>query len=770
MEVNYKQMKYKFFLLAGFFVSVMITSCSNTEDGGLEPPITKTYDIQGKVEKGPFVSGSEISIQPMNAQLQVLGSLYNTYITDDLGNFILGNKEFSTPYAEFMANGYFFNEVEGQLSNGTLTLRALADLNDNTTINVNILTHLKYARIKNLVSSGKQFKDANTQAQQELLNAFGLSSYSNKDVSSFSIIAGTDESAALVAISSMLLMNRTEAALTEYLSKLSADFGKNGYFSEDIQEQMTSDKNKLAKYLSDIKNNVIDRYENLGITINIKELSHFVDWDNDGIAGNEILKDNEFIEIDKSTIEIPNEGGVFSVNIKSPISIYLEPQVEDVPNNNIQPDTDISTEIFFTNLYEGYDESFFTDKEISCKSVLNDNTITITITALQSKTDKNKTIAIYDYIGNVIGTIELKQKGRIINYPISEAPQLGETAKKIVTAIATNIAEGLRDYNLIEQYYAHNKAINTVKLYVHPDNDKINSAWSKLYNANIQLLQLKQADEIRLNVYADYCNVISALLYSNLIYGWGDVPYINNYSYLKEHIITQGGAPRESALNIFTNLKTNLSKAIDHLPEKKNEPLIDANGFFFASKDVARVLLANIYMYEGNYSDAQLLLQKVISNGFYSLDASTNFKPSTSTNDIGIKESSEVIFALLNDAGTRVGITIMEAGVLPYITLSDVYLSLAECLCELENPTTAEQYIKDVIKAKNLNIASGTNTLMKIKEVREQILLHSGTYFAFLKRTGIAKDVCEIEDYQLLFPIPSQELFSNKYMTPNPGY
>ena len=59
---------------------------------------------------------------------------------------------------------------------------------------------------------------------------------------------------------------------------------------------------------------------------------------------------------------------------------------------------------------------------------------------------------------------------------------------------------------------------------------------------------------------------------------------------------------------------------------------------------------------------------------------------------------------------------------------------------------------------------------MKIKDIREQILIYSGTYFAFLKRTGLAKDVCNIENYQLLFPIPQAELNSNKKITQNPGY
>ena len=752
-------------LLVCIFVSFAIVSCSEKDDFFDEPFTPQTYDVQGKVEKGPFISGSEISIQPMDSKLQVLGSLFNTAITDDLGNFMLGSKEFSTPYAEFMANGYFFNEVKGELSNSTLTLRALVDLQDNTTVNVNILTHLKYSRIKNLVSSGKNYTEANKQAQKELLTAFGLANLTDKDVSSFSIISGTDESAALIAISSLLLMERTEAALTEYLSKLSSDFGKNGTFSEDIQSQISKDKNKLAMFLSDIKDNVISRYDNLGINVSVKELSHFIDWNNDGVAGNELLKENQTVTLEKTSLQIPNEGGEYSININSPIAVYLEPQVET--ELNISPEDNVVSESFVTHLYDGYDESDFQEKEITSECKLNGNTLEISVSKLEGRSGKVKTISLYDYIGNVVAIVELSQEGKDINISVSEAPLLGQDGKNVVASIAVSLVQGLRQYNVIEQYYAYNKFIDKVNDYVYPSSSQITNSWSNIYSTNNKLLQLKKVDESLLNVYGDYCNVLSALYYSNLVYGWDAVPFITDYSQI-EQIINQG-IHRETTANIWNDLKSKLSHAIDNLAEKKNESLKDINGFFFASKDVARVLLANIHMYQGNYTTAKDLLQKVVDNGFYTLDASKNFMTSTSTDDIDVTESTEVIFALQYDVGTRANVTIMEPGVMPYITLSDVYLSLAECHYELGDSNTAEQNIKKILDAKNISTTE-TDVLMKIKDVREQILLYSGTYFAFLKRTGLAKTICNIEDYQLLFPIPSNELYYNSQMTQNPGY
>ena len=132
----------KYVYLFAAIVAFSFTSCS--EDNDLEKVYEPTtFNVSGKVEKGPFVSGSTITIQPMDKNLQVLGSLYSSTIQDNLGNFSFESKLFETPYAELTANGYFFNEVEGMLSTGTLNLRALVDLSDASTVNVNLLTHLK---------------------------------------------------------------------------------------------------------------------------------------------------------------------------------------------------------------------------------------------------------------------------------------------------------------------------------------------------------------------------------------------------------------------------------------------------------------------------------------------------------------------------------------------------------------------------------------------------------------------------------------------------
>ena len=86
----------KYVYLFAAIVAFSVTSCS--EDNDLEKVYEPTtFNVSGKVEKGPFVSGSTITIQPMDKNLQVLGSLYSSTIQDNLGNFSFESKLFETP-------------------------------------------------------------------------------------------------------------------------------------------------------------------------------------------------------------------------------------------------------------------------------------------------------------------------------------------------------------------------------------------------------------------------------------------------------------------------------------------------------------------------------------------------------------------------------------------------------------------------------------------------------------------------------------------------
>ena len=131
----------KNFFLAFLMICLGIgsESCSTSENEVIEPA---QYTIKGKIEKGPFVNGSSIDLQPMDAKMNALGSTYSAIVLGDIGDFSFGTIDIESSYATLTGNGYFYNEVKGELSNGPLTLKAIVNLADKSTVNVNLLTHL----------------------------------------------------------------------------------------------------------------------------------------------------------------------------------------------------------------------------------------------------------------------------------------------------------------------------------------------------------------------------------------------------------------------------------------------------------------------------------------------------------------------------------------------------------------------------------------------------------------------------------------------------
>ena len=123
-----------------------------------EKPDIPEYSINGSVQKGQFIQGSVVTIQELNERLQPTGKSYQTQILDDMGSFEL-TSDIDSRYVEIIAEGFYFNEVTGNLSDAPLTLRSLSDLAMEGKSNVNLLTSLETPRIKYLVlNEGRTFR------------------------------------------------------------------------------------------------------------------------------------------------------------------------------------------------------------------------------------------------------------------------------------------------------------------------------------------------------------------------------------------------------------------------------------------------------------------------------------------------------------------------------------------------------------------------------------------------------------------------------------
>jgi len=444
------------------------------EGNGSSETYTPTeFEVKGQVEKGPFISGSVISMQPLNEKMHAVGSTYSATITDDMGSFSFNAEKFAEPFARLSVNGYFYNEYKGALSNGQITLQSVVDLRDKSSVNVNLLTHLKYQRVLNLIKDGASFADANAQAQEELLKAFGLQNLNTADVSQFSVAAGTDEAAALIVTSALLLGERSEAQFTEYLAKLCKDFAASGEFSKANKEQINKDKEKLTNKLKAIRQHLMDRYKELNHDITVKDLVYYVDWDNNGTAGDESHDPDKPVTLSQTSIEAPAEGGTFTITYNSDVKLYLTPQMGGETNSSI-----------------GY--LILTGQDISChKELTDDNTLIVTVDPASYQDVRGSWITLYDYLGNSVAVIPVKQTG--------------DPNGKLLTAIGEQMFKDIKDDLIYNTNYINNYLIgysrqlnpSSPDVTVHHLDDVLRGYWA-----------LKKVID---NRYADFENIETAL-------------------------------------------------------------------------------------------------------------------------------------------------------------------------------------------------------------------------------------------------------------------
>lgn len=269
------------FFFAAIAAVLMFASCSSSsESEGPDAPRKK--QILGLIEKGPFVEGSEVTLTDLNKDLSQTGKSYTTNTKNDLGKFDFGQAlSLSSGLVELKTSGYFYNECKGRLSDSQITLKAIADTDGAANLNVNLLTHLEYARVKFLVKSGMSFKQAKEQAETEILKTFAIT---DKIVSpeKISLTDNNKNASILLAISSIMLHNKSEAEFSEFIAKFSNDLEKDGTI-DNASLKETIQEGQMYCNPSRIKEDMEEFYQSKGTNVTIGDFSSFIDFNGDGI-------------------------------------------------------------------------------------------------------------------------------------------------------------------------------------------------------------------------------------------------------------------------------------------------------------------------------------------------------------------------------------------------------------------------------------------------------------------------------------------------------
>ncbi len=264
-------------VLSAILFAFLLTSCERLFHG------TGEYSFSGKVQKGPFVSGTTITLNELNDHLGQTGRAFTTQVTGDNGQFSLDNIELESELVQITASGYYYNELYDELSGAPLTLYVITDLSGHETVNINLLTHLMKGRLEKLVSEGNAYEEALEQAGSELLVFMGVEEEFEEDFEEFDITGNGDPDALLLAFSLIvqrytlfsLQIPSLTAELTQLLARLSADFREDGMITgQPLIDTLMYNISQLN--LIDIRNNLQRKYNDLGISGSVPDFEKYI--------------------------------------------------------------------------------------------------------------------------------------------------------------------------------------------------------------------------------------------------------------------------------------------------------------------------------------------------------------------------------------------------------------------------------------------------------------------------------------------------------------
>ena len=256
----------------------------------------KDWEVAGVSQKGPFVTGSAVTVQELDGiTLKQTGKSFKGSIKSDKGDFAIKDINLESQYAILEATGYYRDEVSGKKSSGMVTLRALTDLSNRKTVNINLLTHLEYERVMYLVTKKKMsIADAKAQAEEEVLASFAIEGDFGES-EDLNIFKSGDGNAALLAVSVLLQSDVDVAGLTERMGEFSIALAEGGSWDDADTKTAIADwacDVDLKGSLSKVRKNVEGWKYADTVPAFEKHVSNFW-WNNYGLGACNGKRENE---------------------------------------------------------------------------------------------------------------------------------------------------------------------------------------------------------------------------------------------------------------------------------------------------------------------------------------------------------------------------------------------------------------------------------------------------------------------------------------------
>jgi len=256
-------------------IALILAFCSCSQEQEVNTAALDVQTIGGYVQKGPFLNGTSITFSELSEEFVPTGKNFSTQIIDNKGSFELLNLTLVSPYVELEANGFYYNEVKNENSAAQLTMYALSDLTDKSSLNVNVLTHLERNRVKHLIANGLSFSEAKSQSQREILSLFEIDKQNVTNSELLDITKQGDDNAILLAVSVILQGHLSISELSELLANISTDIREDGLLNNPALGSMLINN---AKYLNleNIRQHLENRYEALEMDVSIPDFEGYV--------------------------------------------------------------------------------------------------------------------------------------------------------------------------------------------------------------------------------------------------------------------------------------------------------------------------------------------------------------------------------------------------------------------------------------------------------------------------------------------------------------
>lgn len=167
--------------------------------------------------------------------------------------------------------------------------------------------------------------------------------------------------------------------------------------------------------------------------------------------------------------------------------------------------------------------------------------------------------------------------------------------------------------NLINAGATSDGGLNTfITNVLRPENGQMSTAWNGYYSALYQVNNLLETlegmpDTERKSEIAGIAHFFRGYLYYNLVTRWGGVPVLRKNTAEK--------VKRNTEAETWAFIEEELNQAMEHAPDYA------AGSYYQVSNIAAKALMARVQLARGNKPEARRLSEEVIESGLFKLDA-----------------------------------------------------------------------------------------------------------------------------------------------------